>query len=91
MKAIRTYHTRSKWVWCTVDFVLDEDEEFSEDNAWADLYSIHMRAQVYYRKPASPRDCPDRFHVRAHSNVPREVVFREAMNFLTTLKTMYQL
>lgn len=91
MKAIRTYHVRSCWVFLTIDFVLDDDDEFNEDTLWVERYSIYMRAQVGYRKPDSRTGAVDRFHVRAHPNVPRNVVFDETVRFLSTLKQMYQL
>lgn len=91
MKAIRSYHVRSVWVWCTVDFVLDSDEEFNEDTAPFERFSIYMRAQIGYRKPGGPNDCPDRFHVRAHPNLPSRVVLEEAQRFIDTLKQMYTL
>lgn len=93
MKAVRTYHVRSCWVWCTVDFITD-DKDWDEDPEQAaayDRFSIYMRAQVLYRKPGSKQGAPDRFHVRAHSNIPRKVVFDEAERFIETLKTMYEL
>lgn len=93
MKAIRTYETRSAWVWCTVDFVTDDQDWDSDpDQAAAfDRYSVYMRAQVLYRKPTDKTGAVDRFHVRAHPNLPRKVVFDEALRFLETLKTMYEL
>lgn len=93
MKAIRTYHTRSCWVWCTVDFITDDNDwnEDPEQAAAFDRYSVHMRAQILYRKPNSERDCPDRFYVRAHPNIPRKIVFDEASRFIETLKIMYEL
>lgn len=93
MKPLRIYHTRSAWIWCRVDFVTD-DNDWNEDPELAaalDRYSIYMRAAVIYRKSDSDKGVPDRFHVRAHPNIPRDIVFAEAMNFLSTLKKMYDL
>lgn len=93
MQSLRIYHTRSKWIWCRVDFVVS-DEDWEKDSdlaATLERYSIYMRATVLYEKPHSPKDCPERFYVRAHPNIPRDIVFNEAAYFLNTLKTMYQL
>lgn len=90
MKTVRSYHVRSVWVFCTVDFVL-EDVDDIEDCLWADRYSIYFRAQVGYRNPTPRTGAVDRFHVRAHPNVPRDVVYRETLRFLSTLQTMYEL
>lgn len=93
MKPLRIYHTRSCWIWCRVDFVVsDKDWEQDPDlAATLERYSITMRAAVLYRAPSSPHDMPDRFHVRAHPNIPRDLVFNEAIYFLQTIKQMYEL
>lgn len=93
MKPLRVYHTRGSWVWCRVDFFTDENDWNDDADLAAALarYSIYMRATVLYEHPKSDKDCPNRFSVRAHSNIPRDIVFREALYFLQTLKQMYQL
>lgn len=92
MKPLRIYHTRSAWIWCRVDFVTD-DQDWERDPELAaalDRFSIYMRATVQYRN-SPERQSPDRFHVNAHPNIPRDIVFAEAMNFLSTLQKMYDL
>lgn len=93
MKSLRIYHTRKNWIWCRVDFVVS-DEDWQNDSELAatmERYSIYMRATVLYQIPQSEKDCPERFFVRAHPNIPRDIVFNEALFFINTLKTMYQL
>lgn len=93
MKPLRIYHTRSSWIWCRVDFVTD-DNDWDQDPELAaalDRYSIYMRATVLYNKPKSRNESPERFYVRAHPNIPRDIVFAEAAYFLQTLKQMYEL
>lgn len=93
MKPLRIYHTRKSWIWCRVDFVVDDhDWEIDPDLASTlERFSIYMRATVIYDQPKSEKDCPERFFVRAHPNIPRDIVFREASFFLSTLKQMYEL
>lgn len=93
MRPLRIYHTRKQWIWCRVDFhVTDQDWEQDPDFASTmERNSIYMRATVLYQVPNGPKDCPARFSVRAHPNVPRDIVFKEAEIFLQTLQKMYDL
>ena len=93
MKPLRIYHTRKEWIWCRVDFVVDQHDWDEDPDLAATLerYSIYMRATVLYTIPKDQHDCPNRFSVRAHPNIPRDIVFREASVFLSTLQKMYEL
>ena len=91
MKCVRSYNVRGPFVFCTVDFVLDDDEQFSEDSAVYERHSIFMRAAVGYRPPKDDNEAAVRFSVRAHPNIPFSSVLKESNRFLSTIKTMFDL
>lgn len=93
MKALRTYKTKGPQVLCRVDFITD-DSDWNHDSVLSvalDRFSVFMSASVAYRQPSSDLDLPSRFQVKAHPNLPTEIVLNEASRFIQTLKLMYEL
>lgn len=93
MKALRTYKTKGPQVLCRVDFLVgDSDWNNDPENAASlERFSVFMSATVAYRNPSSDLDLPSRFQVKAHPNLPTEIVLQEASRFIQTLKLMYDL
>ena len=90
MKTVRTYNTKRPFLYCTVDFVL-EDSDFGILDSSFERCSVYMRAQVEYTNPLSVKDIPLRFTVRAPQALPSSIVISEAEHFLLTIKQMYTL
>lgn len=92
MKVVRTYKVDKDWLRCTCDYVLNGDDEFTDDTLWCERWPIYLSWRISYTPPKNPQfDMGCRIRCNAHPNVPQDAVLNEMARFIQTIKTMYEL
>lgn len=92
MKVVRTYKIDKDWLRCTCDYVLDTEDDFTDDTLWCDRWPIYLKWKLSYSMPKNPQfDSGIRICCQAHPNVPQDAVLKEMAIFIQTIKQMYEL